>query len=158
MDICQYSVRPPHLPLAHIPQPRVGLPCIPPWQLDEPALWVGYLSWLHLYSIAAWLNEVPITLTPITATWAGLRHLRKQIPKDDSLRNQLTPNYTVGCKRIIVSNEYYPTMALPHVKLHTDKIVEVKADGIRTADGGSQKIDVINAKFIYIFNNSESRS
>ena len=88
------------------------------------------------------IYKYPIYHYIIIATSVANLHLKKQIPNDESLRKKLTPNYTIGCKRIIVSNEYYPTMTLPHVKLHVDPIVEVKAGGLVTADGTSQNIDV----------------
>ena len=56
---------------------------------------------------------------------------------------QLTPDYTLGCKRIIRSSEYYPALALSHVKIIRDKITRVAANEIGTENGESQKLDVL---------------
>jgi cation diffusion facilitator CzcD-associated flavoprotein CzcO len=59
-----------------------------------------------------------------------------------NLEAKLTPSYPIGCKRVLISTDYFTVMGLSNVKLHTDPIMEVEADGIRTAESGSQKIDV----------------
>jgi len=71
----------------------------------------------------------------------ALNHLIEQIPGNQSLQNALTPNYSFGCKRITPSSDYYPALALPHVKLHRQKIIKVESDALCTEDG-RQKIDV----------------
>ena len=68
----------------------------------------------------------------------ALRHLRKSIP-DPALRAKLTPDWTMGCKRILLSNEYLPALAQPNVEVVTDGIAEVRAHSIVTADGGSAR-------------------
>jgi cation diffusion facilitator CzcD-associated flavoprotein CzcO len=70
------------------------------------------------------------------------RHLYKKIPNDLKLQKQLLPNYPLGCKRILFHSEYYPTLALSHVELHSDKIIQVAENKIVTADGKSRQIDV----------------
>jgi cation diffusion facilitator CzcD-associated flavoprotein CzcO len=77
----------------------------------------------------------------LTGKKGAQRHLKKQIPGNSFLQNGLTPNYSFGCKRITPSNDYYPALALPHVKLHRQKIVRVESDALCTEDG-RQKIDV----------------
>ena len=47
------------------------------------------------------------------------------------LRAKLTPDYPLGCKRILISNEYYETLARPNVDVVTDNIAEVTPTGIR---------------------------
>ncbi|WP_018348114.1 flavin-containing monooxygenase [Longispora albida] len=58
-------------------------------------------------------------------------HMRRQV-KDPALRAELTPDYTIGCKRILISNDYYPALTRPNVSLITDEIREVTPDGIVT--------------------------
>jgi len=70
------------------------------------------------------------------------RFLRQQI-KDKTLREKLTPNYPMGCKRILMSNNYYPALAQPHVHVETQGIDTVTAQGIRTKDGVEHAADVI---------------
>ncbi len=70
------------------------------------------------------------------------RHLRRAI-KDPDLRERLTPDYRMGCKRILLSDEFYPAVARPNVELVTDAIAEIRPDGIVTADGTERKVDCI---------------
>jgi cation diffusion facilitator CzcD-associated flavoprotein CzcO len=70
------------------------------------------------------------------------RHLASQV-KDPELRRKLTPSYTIGCKRILISNEYYPALSEPNVELETDGIREVRERSIVTADGREIEVDVI---------------
>ncbi|HKT00561.1 MAG TPA: FAD-dependent oxidoreductase [Rugosimonospora sp.] len=69
-------------------------------------------------------------------------HLRRQVP-DPVLRAQLTPNYTLGCKRVLLSNDYLPAMTRTNVTLVTDAIREVRPGGIVTADGAEHPVDTI---------------
>jgi cation diffusion facilitator CzcD-associated flavoprotein CzcO len=62
------------------------------------------------------------------------RHLVKQIP-DAQLRELLTPTFVLGCKRILLSNTYYPALARPNVELHATAVHEVKRDAVVGADG-----------------------
>lgn len=70
------------------------------------------------------------------------RALHKAI-KDPVLRQKLTPDYKVGCKRTLVSDDWFPAFARPNVRLVTDGISEITAGGIRTADGVEHAVDVI---------------
>ena len=70
------------------------------------------------------------------------RHLEKQVA-DPALRARLTPDYAIGCKRILISNEYYPAIQQPNVELVTDGIREVRGRTIVTADGGEREVDAI---------------
>lgn len=63
--------------------------------------------------------------------------------KDPDLRAKLTPDYRIGCKRTLVSDDYFPTFARPHVHLVTEGIEKVMAKGIKTADGELHEVDVI---------------
>ena len=62
---------------------------------------------------------------------------------DPALREKLTPRYSIGCKRILISNDYYPALAQPNVAVVTDGIERVEADGIRTADGKLHRFDTL---------------
>lgn len=63
--------------------------------------------------------------------------LNKQLPGDAraELRKRLTPNYPPGCKRIIISDDYYPALGRPNVTLETGEIVDVTPKGIRVSAG-----------------------
>ncbi len=75
----------------------------------------------------------------------GLRSaafMRSQLP-DPELRARAWPGYTFGCKRVLFSSHYLPTLALPDVELVTEAITEVTATGLRTADGRLHAADCI---------------
>ncbi len=74
--------------------------------------------------------------------WVAKRHMRAQVP-DPVLRARLVPSYRIGCKRILVSDDYYPAIGQPNVSLITDDIAMITADGIRTSDGSEHPADVI---------------
>src|SRR5258706_5880817 len=64
----------------------------------------------------------------------ALRYLAATGP-DPALRAKLTPDYTIGCKRILMSNDYYQTLQRPNVELVTDGIERVTRDSTSTRDG-----------------------
>lgn len=70
------------------------------------------------------------------------KQLRDQVP-DLSLRKKLTPDYPVGCKRILISDDYLPAIQRDNVELVTDGIDAVTASGVRTKDGRERAVDVI---------------
>jgi cation diffusion facilitator CzcD-associated flavoprotein CzcO len=70
------------------------------------------------------------------------RHIRKQIA-DPALRAMVTPDYTIGCKRILLSSDYYPALQRPGVELITEKITGITEDAVVTADGTAYETDVI---------------
>ena len=72
----------------------------------------------------------------------SLNHLEKQI-KDPFLRAELTPHYTFGCKRVLLSDDFYPALTQPNVEVITDRIREVKAHSIVTEDDLEHPIDAI---------------
>jgi len=70
------------------------------------------------------------------------KYLAHVIP-DPMLRKKLTPDYTIGCKRILISNDYYPALTQPNVEVVTDGIAEVREHSIVTSDGKERPIDAI---------------
>lgn len=69
-------------------------------------------------------------------------HLRRQV-RDEGLRETLTPDYPVGCKRILFSNDFYPAVSRDHVEVVGSAITRVTPTGIETADGVHHEVDVI---------------
>lgn len=63
--------------------------------------------------------------------------------KDRALRAKVTPDYPIGCKRVLFSSEWYPALARDNVSVETGAITEVTATGVRTADGSLHEADVI---------------
>ena len=70
------------------------------------------------------------------------RHLAHQV-KDPTLRRQLTPSYSFGCKRPTFSNTYFRTFTCDNVELVTDPIQRIEADAIITEDGRRREIDTL---------------
>ncbi|WP_242903955.1 flavin-containing monooxygenase [Actinomadura terrae] len=69
-------------------------------------------------------------------------HLRRQVP-DPELRAKVTPDYRIGCKRILLSNDYYPALARPNVRVETSGIAEVREHSVVTRDGREYKVDCL---------------
>lgn len=69
-------------------------------------------------------------------------HLRHQI-KDPVLRAKLKPDYPIGCKRLLFSNDWYPALAAKNVDVVTDEAVEILPHGVRAADGSVHEAEVI---------------
>ncbi|MDN5895963.1 MAG: NAD(P)/FAD-dependent oxidoreductase [Nocardioides sp.] len=63
--------------------------------------------------------------------------------KDPELRRKVTPDYEIGCKRILISNTYYPALAAEHVDLVDEPIGKVTPNALVTADGVERPIDVL---------------
>ncbi len=72
----------------------------------------------------------------------ALKHLERQVA-DPVLREQLTPRYEIGCKRILMSDEYFPALQRPNAKLVTSAIERITATGVVTADGVEHPADAI---------------
>jgi cation diffusion facilitator CzcD-associated flavoprotein CzcO len=72
----------------------------------------------------------------------GRSQLRKQVP-DAALREKLTPSYSPGCKRLLLSDDYYPALSADNVEVVTARIHEVTPHSIVTADGHEREVDTI---------------
>ncbi|MGY4535061.1 cation diffusion facilitator CzcD-associated flavoprotein CzcO [Pseudomonas sp. TE3786] len=69
-------------------------------------------------------------------------HLKRSI-KDEAFRQRLVPDYPMGCKRILISNDYYPALARDNVEVVDSEIQAVTETGVRTADGREREVDAI---------------
>lgn len=72
----------------------------------------------------------------------GLAHLRLQV-KDMALREALTPSFTLGCKRLLLSNTYYPALGEDHVELVPGALTRVTANSVVGPDGQAHEVDAI---------------
>ena len=72
----------------------------------------------------------------------ALHYLRRAVP-DPVLRAKLTPRYRLGCKRVLVSDDFLPSLAKPNVEVVTEKIREIRPHSIVTADGVERAVDTI---------------
>ena len=94
-----------------------------------------------------WSNElrfIPMTNSKVMhylqKLAQGFIHLQV---KDKALAKKLTPDYIIGCKRILISNSYFPTFNRTNVELVTDGIREIKANSIVTQNGVEREIDCL---------------
>jgi cation diffusion facilitator CzcD-associated flavoprotein CzcO len=71
-----------------------------------------------------------------------MNNMRRSV-KDPALRGKLTPDYTIGCKRILLSNTYYPALVRPNTELVASALKEVRGSTIVMADGTEREVDVI---------------
>jgi cation diffusion facilitator CzcD-associated flavoprotein CzcO len=81
-----------------------------------------------------------VFLAPLYIAAAAQR--RWQV-RDPTLRAKLTPNYQLGCKRILLSSNYYPALSLPTTTVITDAITRFTGDGVTTSDGITREFDAI---------------
>jgi cation diffusion facilitator CzcD-associated flavoprotein CzcO len=74
--------------------------------------------------------------------WLGRWNISRGIP-DPGLRLKVVPSFPAGCKRVLLSDDYYPALTRQNVHLVTRKIREITADGIVTSDGVEAPVDVL---------------
>ncbi|RNL64207.1 NAD(P)/FAD-dependent oxidoreductase [Nocardioides marmoriginsengisoli] len=84
--------------------------------------------------------KAPAILTP--AKTMALANIKKGI-SDPELQRKVTPDFQIGCKRILISNTYYPALAQANVDVITDGIAEITPTGIVTSTGETRDIDVL---------------
>ena len=95
-----------------------------------------------------WRHEARALAFVVNPKWmhAPMRfassYLERRVP-DPALRAKLTPNYLLGCKRVLLSSDYYPALTQPNVELVTTPIREIVADGLITEDGRHHQVDAI---------------
>ena len=88
---------------------------------------------------------IPFNLFPSllkVGSLAATRHMHKSVA-DPELRAKLTPSYTMGCKRVLLSNDYYPALCRDNVEVVTDGIAELGSDHIVDNEGVRRDADVI---------------
>ena len=72
----------------------------------------------------------------------ALRHLARSVP-DPDLRARLTPRYVLGCKRVLLSNDYYPALTQPNTELVAAGLAKVDGSTLTAQDGTARDADVI---------------
>jgi cation diffusion facilitator CzcD-associated flavoprotein CzcO len=126
------------LPKADRPYNRFELALMQRWP------WTQKLdrAWQYLFhearGVAFFL--LPVLMKPYRQLF--LRHIAREVA-DPVLRKKLTPDYPLGCKRILISNDYYPALVQPQVEVVDEAIREVSERGVVTADGVERQVDVL---------------
>src|SRR5260370_75461 len=98
-----------------------------------------YIFWRQEFRVLGFLGNESIRKK---AQDIALRHLSLRI-KDPKVRAALTPNYQLGCKRVLVSDDFYPALTRTNVALVTEAIAEVREHSIVTHDGIERPIAVL---------------
>ena len=102
---------------------------------------MAHRAWLY---VANEIRVLPLMMVPLGDQVRPLIEAFIARSVDDpELAKRVTPDYRVGCKRVLISNEYYPALNRENVDLVTESIVEVRGNCILTEDGQSRKVDAI---------------
>ena len=101
------------------------------------ARWWTY--WFMEFVGLAFLGNAFITRR---LTRIALNKIEKEV-KDPDVRRRLTPGYEIGCKRLLLSDDFYPAFNRPNVSLITDPVSSILPDGVRTVDGKVYEVDHI---------------
>jgi cation diffusion facilitator CzcD-associated flavoprotein CzcO len=130
----------------------------PPWVMPHPDRPITRLErWLYraipalhranrlfIYLSREWmalgLTRHRWMLAPLRGI--GRMHLRRQV-RDPELRRKLEPSYELGCKRILVSDDWYPALTEPNVEVIDKGIAEVRPRSVVAADGTEREVDTI---------------
>ena len=97
------------------------------------------LFWIHENRAAGFVRD-QARMDRIAKFAGGL--LDRQVA-DPELRARLTPDYAVGCKRLLISSDWYPAITKPHVSVHQGDVREIRPDAVVAADGTVAPADVL---------------
>jgi cation diffusion facilitator CzcD-associated flavoprotein CzcO len=95
--------------------------------------------WLR-EGLAAGFVKVPALLK--VTEGVARAHIRRQV-RDPDLRRRLTPGYAVGCKRILLSDTWYPALQEPNVEVESAGLTEVRERSLVFADGTEVEVDTL---------------
>jgi len=107
-----------------------------------PPLRAAYREWIYWQLEKNFWAFRQDTLLGRLMEKAARKHLEAQVA-DPRLRALLTPDYAVGCKRILISDDYYPALQRPNVSVVDGAIARITRGGVETADGRHHPADVI---------------
>ncbi len=118
-----------------------------PWEKalfrHVPAAMKLHRAWVYLSYESRALAFTRLHSLMTLAGGLPFRRMLKRQVADPALRQRLTPDYPIGCKRILLSSEYLATMARPNVSLVTTGIRRITPDGVETEDGRHHAADVL---------------
>ena len=130
----------------------------PPWIMPRPDRPIGRYAqqafrWLPFVQRIArwtiyWRHEARALAFVVNTKWMqspmrfASSYLERRV-KDPVLRAKLTPDYLLGCKRVLLSSDFYPALTQPNVDVVTTPIREIVAEGLVTADGRHWPVDAI---------------
>ena len=103
-------------------------------RLSRAGIYAGRESWLLGFTVQPALMKL--------AERVARRLLAEQVP-DPALRAKLTPRYRLGCKRVLLSNDYYPALSQPNVDVVTSGVAEVRERSVVDRSGVEHEVDTI---------------
>ncbi|WP_345752954.1 flavin-containing monooxygenase [Microbacterium rhizophilus] len=109
---------------------------------DDPAALAALRDELHVEGEARFASRSGDPVAAAEARDVALAHLARQVP-DPALRAALTPGYAFGCKRVLLSDAFYPAIADGSVTLEASALAAVDDDVLVAASGARHKADVI---------------
>ncbi|KAF9178042.1 hypothetical protein BGZ51_004870 [Haplosporangium sp. Z 767] len=98
--------------------------------------------WSSELTINIFSNKLIHRLPRAAATFLAWIYRIVQI-RDKALRAKLTPKYEMGCRRVVVSSNYFPALAKKNVNVHTETISAVKGNSLILKDGSVQEVDAL---------------
>ena len=101
--------------------------------LRDELFWGGEFNFSQRRNVPRFVNE---------ARKMALGHLAAQVA-DEDLRAKLTPNYEIGCKRVLISNEYFPALQRPNATLEASALKSVDGGRVTAASGAEYDLDVL---------------
>jgi cation diffusion facilitator CzcD-associated flavoprotein CzcO len=110
-----------------------------------PKLWRrGWWAWMESL-VPMFTRRPPRTARAMTAIYRTLSNFHRtvQLRGDQRLVAQTRPDYAIGCKRVLITSEWYPTLRRENVELVTEPIREIVEDGVVTQDGQHHPADTI---------------
>jgi cation diffusion facilitator CzcD-associated flavoprotein CzcO len=130
----------------------------PPWILPKPDRPIhgwehAFFRWFpgYMWAFRNWLYwrqevfGIGYTLQPRYLKFAEVlahRYLARAVP-DPAIRAKLTPDYRIGCKRVLLSNDYLQSLSQPNVEIVTDSVSEVREHSVVTTDGREREVDAL---------------
>ena len=97
------------------------------------------LFWMFETRVLAFAVRTELMLFPRTV---ARRYLKRRV-LDGALRAKLTPSYELGCKRVLLSDDYFEALQRDNVELITDPIAEIREHSIATQDGAERQVDAL---------------
>ena len=107
--------------------------------------WLQKLHRFKVYAYNEWIAGPVIYGSEVLnrlATRVARKHLRSAV-KDPELIHKLTPNYRIGCKRVLLSDDYYPALARSHAHVIDSGVSRIEGNTVISASGEKATVDVI---------------
>lgn len=99
----------------------------------------GFIYWIRESTVLSFVYRLPVRFINQELV---KYNIRREV-KDEALRKKLTPKWDLGCKRVLITNDWYPTIQKPNVRIVSNRIQRLTPNSIVTYDGDEYPVDVI---------------